>query len=103
MPLKTEKNYSQKLLIIGTKLFLQYCHPAQYQPKSHILFHKKGSLRDFYVMTLLIGCGEKLGLIMVQVAKALMEIEIGDFIGEVSKLSTDRKRGKEAWRPIHFS
>ena len=31
-----------------------------------------------------IGCGEKLGLIMVQVAKVLMEIEIGDFIGEVS-------------------
>ena len=53
-------------------------------------------------MTLLIGCGEKLGLIMVQVAKVLMEIEIGDFIGEVSKLSTDRQRGKEAWRPTHF-
>jgi hypothetical protein len=23
-------------------------------PKSHILFHKNGSLRDFYIMTLLI-------------------------------------------------
>ena len=39
---------------------------------------------DMNTAETLIGCGEKLGLIMVQVAKALMEIEIGDFIGEVS-------------------
>ena len=50
-----------------------------------------------------IDCGEKLGLIMVQVAKVLMEIEIGDFIGEVSKLLTDRQRGKETWCPTHLS
>ena len=28
-----------------------YCQPAQNQPKSHILFHKNGFLRDFYLMT----------------------------------------------------
>ena len=39
---------------------------------------------DMNTAETLIGCGEKLGLIMVQVAKELMEIEIGDFIGEVS-------------------
>ena len=39
---------------------------------------------DMNTAETLIGCGEKLGLIMVQVAKVLMEIEIGDFIGEVS-------------------
>ena len=32
--------------------FFQYCHPPQNQPKSHILFHKNDSLRDFYTMTL---------------------------------------------------
>ena len=32
--------------------FSTYCEPAQNQPKSHILFHKNGPLRDFYVMTL---------------------------------------------------
>ena len=32
--------------------FFQYCQPAQNQPKSHILFHKNVSLRDFYIMTL---------------------------------------------------
>ena len=30
--------------------FFQYCQPAQNQPKSHIRFHKNGSLRDFYIM-----------------------------------------------------
>ena len=30
----------------------QYRRPAQNQPKSHILFHKNGSLHDFYIMTL---------------------------------------------------
>ena len=32
--------------------FFQYCQPAQDQPKSHFLFHKNVSLRDFYIMTL---------------------------------------------------
>ena len=31
----------------------QHCQSAQNQPKSHILFHKNGSLRDFYIMTLI--------------------------------------------------
>ena len=26
-----------------------YCQPAQNQPKSHIIFHKNGWLRDFYL------------------------------------------------------
>ena len=29
------------------KHFFQYCQPAQNQPKSHILFHKNGSLGNF--------------------------------------------------------
>ena len=33
--------------------FFHYCQLAQNQPKAHILFHKNGSLRDFYIMT---GC-----------------------------------------------
>ena len=33
-------------------LFFHYCQPAENQPKSQILFHKSGSLRDFYKMTL---------------------------------------------------
>ena len=32
--------------------FLKYCQPAQNQPTFHILFHKNGSLHDFYIMTL---------------------------------------------------
>ena len=32
--------------------FFQFCKPAQNQPKSHILFHKNGSLRNFYTMNL---------------------------------------------------
>ena len=43
---------SQKLLIIGLKLFFHYCQLAQNQPKYHILLHKNGSLCDFYIMTL---------------------------------------------------
>ena len=34
--------------------FFQYCQLAQNQTKSHILFHKNGSQRDFYIMTLLL-------------------------------------------------
>ena len=34
--------------------FFQYCQPAKNQPKYHILFHKNGSLRDFYIMTLVL-------------------------------------------------
>ena len=32
--------------------FFQYCQTAQNQPKSQFLFYKKVSLRDFYIMTL---------------------------------------------------
>ena len=35
------------------KFFFQYFQPAKNQPKSHFLFHKNVSLRDFYIMTLL--------------------------------------------------
>ena len=42
---------TQKLLIIGQKK-IQYCQPAQNQPKSHILYLKNGSLCNFYIMTL---------------------------------------------------
>ena len=34
------------------QIFFQYCQPTQNHPKSHILFQKNGSLRDFYIMTL---------------------------------------------------
>ena len=34
------------------QIFFQYCQPAQNLPKSHILFHKNSSLRDFYTMNL---------------------------------------------------
>jgi hypothetical protein len=47
--MKTWKN----LLIIGPIFFIQCCQTAQNQHISHILIHKNGSLRDFYVMTLL--------------------------------------------------
>ena len=47
------KKYPQKLLIIGPPLFFQHCQPAQNLPKSHFLFHKNVSLRDFYIMTLI--------------------------------------------------
>ena len=30
----------------------QYCQPTQKQPKYHIMFHKNGSPRHFYLMTL---------------------------------------------------
>ena len=40
------------MFIICPIFFFQYCQPAQNQPKSHILFHKNGSLEDFYIMTL---------------------------------------------------
>ena len=51
LTLKTRKNCPQKLLIIA-QFFFQYCHPAENQPKSHFLFHKNISPRDFYIMTL---------------------------------------------------
>ena len=35
------------------KIFFQYCQLALLQPKSNILFHKNGSLHNFYIMTLL--------------------------------------------------
>ena len=49
---KTWKTRAQELLIIGPNFFFQYCQSAQYRPKSHLLFHKNVSLRDFYIMTL---------------------------------------------------
>ena len=33
-------------------IFFQYCQPAQNQPKSQFLFHKKCSPRDLCIMTL---------------------------------------------------
>ena len=48
LPTKTWINQPQKLLIIGPQFFFQYFLPAQNQHKSHILFHKNGSLRDFF-------------------------------------------------------
>ena len=49
---KNMKKQPQKLLIIGSNLFFQYCQPAQNQPKSLILFYKNGSLCDCCIMTL---------------------------------------------------
>ena len=34
------------------QFFFQYCQSAQNQLKSHFLFHKNVSLRNFYIMTL---------------------------------------------------
>ena len=39
----------QKLFRIGPNFFFRIDN----QPKSHVLFHKNGSLCDFYIMTLL--------------------------------------------------
>ena len=36
-------------------IFFQQCQPVQNQPKSHFLFRKNVSLRDFYIMTLQAG------------------------------------------------
>ena len=47
--MKTLKKRPQKLLVSGPKL----CFSIANQPKSHILFHKNGSLRDFFIMTLI--------------------------------------------------
>ena len=41
--------------------FSTYCQPAQNKLKSHFLFLKNVSLRDFYVMTLASGKGDALG------------------------------------------
>ena len=49
LPLKTWKNHSRKLLIIGPHLFFQ---SAQIQPKSQFLFHENLPPRDFSIMTL---------------------------------------------------
>ena len=46
-------NRPQKLLIIGPKLFFQYCKPVQNQAKSQFLFHKNFSPRDLSIMTLI--------------------------------------------------
>jgi hypothetical protein len=51
LPLKTWKRHS-KVAYNRPPFFFQYCQPAQNQPKSHFLFHKNVSLRDFYMMTL---------------------------------------------------
>jgi hypothetical protein len=40
-------------------IFFQYCQPAQNQLKSHFLFHKNVSLRDFYIMTLATAIAER--------------------------------------------
>ena len=46
--MKTRKNNSQNLLIIGPFFFR-----IANQPTSHFLYHKNVSLRDIYIMTLL--------------------------------------------------
>ena len=40
------------LLTINPKFYFQYCQPARNQPKSHILNHNNGYLRNFYILTL---------------------------------------------------
>ena len=44
LPLKIWKKHTQKLLIIGSDPFFQYCQLAQIQPKSQFLFYKNLSL-----------------------------------------------------------
>ena len=46
------KTCPQKLLIISPNFFLQYCLPAQNQPKSQFLFQKNCSPRELCIMTL---------------------------------------------------
>ena len=40
-------NYQLKTSIIGPQFLFQYCQLNQNQPKSHFLFHKNVSLRDY--------------------------------------------------------
>ena len=49
---KHEKTALKSCSESAQALFFQYCQPAQNLPKSHFLFHKNVSLRDFYIMTL---------------------------------------------------
>ena len=49
-PWKHEKKNATKVAHNLPKFFFQYCQPAQNLPKSHILFHKNGSLRDFCII-----------------------------------------------------
>ena len=42
------KKTISKVTYYIAQFFLKYCQPAQNQPKSHLLFHKNGSLHDFY-------------------------------------------------------
>ena len=53
IPPKTWKNHPQKLLIIGLCPQFFFC-TANISPKSHFLFHRNVSLRNFYLMTLVI-------------------------------------------------
>ena len=46
------KNCPQSILYGPLEIFSK-CQLVQNQPKSHILFHKNGLPRDFYIMTLL--------------------------------------------------
>ena len=46
------KNPASKVAHNWPKFFFSVLPMAQNLPKSHILFHKNGFLRDFYVMTL---------------------------------------------------
>ena len=45
-----------KSSLLYSPIFFPYYQRAQNQPKYHILFHKNGSLRNFYLMTLLNVC-----------------------------------------------
>ena len=43
-------NIMKKLATNVAQNSFQYCQPTQNQPKSHILFHKNGSLRNFCII-----------------------------------------------------
>ena len=51
-PHKNMKKPPSKVAHSQPNFFFQYCQPAQNQPKSHFLFHKNDSLRDFYIIIL---------------------------------------------------
>ena len=56
MPVKTKKNTPSKVACFTAQFSFQYWQTAPNQPKFHILFHKNGSLCDFYIMTLFANC-----------------------------------------------
>ena len=57
LPMKTWKNQTQKLLMIGPNFFFQQWQLAQNQPKSQFLFHKNCSSCNLSIMTLALCLG----------------------------------------------